>query len=68
MELIFTEHLSSHQVFSRARVDQSLVFCVVFCWIIVCDYPVFGHYIVCASSNYGFWLPILVFSNFCYLL
>jgi len=53
------EYLSSPPDFSRVRVTRSLVLCVCFVdrclslWTLS-----FGHYVVCSSSIYGFWLPL----------
>ena len=49
------------------------LYCLYFFWSIVCPSSFghcivcpssFGHCIVCPSSIYGFWLTLLVFSNF----
>ena len=56
------EHLSSHWIFSGVRVARSLVFCVVVLHIVI-----FGNYIVCPSSIYGFWLHLLCLQNFSFL-
>ena len=52
------KHLSSPPVFSGVRVTRSLVLyvcfvdrCLSFCTFF------FGHWAVCSSSIYGFWLP-----------
>ena len=50
----YPEHLSSPQVLRGVRVARSLVFCVMFFWIVVCPFS-FGHGVVCPSI-YGFWL------------
>ena len=48
------EHLSSPRFAA-----QSSVLCVVFCRLLfICLYFSFGHYIVCASSIYDFWIPL----------
>jgi hypothetical protein len=61
-ELLLTlpEHLSSPPVFSGVRVSRSLVLyvcfvdrCLSFCTFSFC------HCVVCSSSIYGFWLPLL---------
>ena len=51
------EHPSSPPVFSRVRVTQSLVYCVVFCRSFFVLY-VFCHFVVCLPSIDGFWLPL----------
>ena len=58
--LIQPEPLSSPPVFSGVRLTRSLVLCV---WFIdrclsFCTFS-FGHCVVCSSSIYGFWLPLL---------
>jgi hypothetical protein len=60
------------------RVDQSFIFCVVFCRLFffhlsfsLCLYFPFGHCVVCPSSTYGFWLsdyPFSIFSCWMYIL
>ena len=52
------EHLSSSPVFSGVRVTRSLDLCVCFVdrCLSFCTFS-FGHYVVCSSSIYGFWLP-----------
>ena len=56
------EHLNSPPVFSGVRVTRSLVLYVCFVdrCMSVCPCS-FGHYVVCSSSIYRFWLPL------CYL-
>ena len=57
--LILPEQLSSPSVFSGVRVTRSLVLCVCFvdrCFFF-CTFS-FGHYVVCSSSIYWFWLPL----------
>ena len=51
------EHLSSPLVFSGVRVTRSLVLYVCFVdrCLSFCTFP-FGHFVVCPSSIYGFWL------------
>ena len=59
------EHLSSLPVFSRVRVTRSLFFYV--CFIDRClsfCYFSFGHYVLCSSSIYGFWLPLWYIQTF----
>jgi hypothetical protein len=53
------QHLSSPPVFSGVLVTRSLVLCVCFVdhCLSFCTFS-FGHYVVCSSSIYGFWLPI----------
>jgi hypothetical protein len=53
------EHLSSAPVFSGFHVTRSLVICVCFLdrCLSFCTFP-FGHYVVCSSSIYRFWLPL----------
>jgi hypothetical protein len=46
------------------RVDQSLVFYLVYCKsFFVLLSPLCGHCVVCPSSIYGIWLPPMVSSN-----
>ena len=56
--LTLPEHLSSPLVFSGVRVTWSLVLYVCFVdrCLSFCLFS-FGHYVVCSSSIYGFWLP-----------
>ena len=57
--LTLPKHLSSPSVFSGVRVTRSLVLCVCFvdrCFFF-CTFS-FGHYVVCSSSIYWFWLPL----------
>ena len=56
------EYLNSPSVFSGVRVTRSLVLYVCFVdrCLSFCTFS-FGHYVVCSSSIYGFWLPL------CYL-
>ena len=44
---------------SGVRVTRSLVLCVCFVdrCLSFCTFS-FGHYVVCSSSIYGFWLPL----------
>jgi hypothetical protein len=58
------EHLSSPSVFTGVRVTRSLVLYVCFVdrCLSFCTFS-FGHCVVCSSSIYGFWLPLLVSSN-----
>ena len=53
------EHMSSSPVFSGVRVTRSLDLCVCFVdrCLSFCTFS-FGHYVVCSSSIYGFWLPL----------
>ena len=39
--LTLSEHMSSSSIFSRVRVAQSLVFCVVFCRSLFCSFVIF---------------------------
>ena len=57
--LILPEHLSSPSIFSGVRVTRSLVLCVCFVdrCLSFCTFS-FGHYVVCSSSIYWFWLPL----------
>ena len=57
--LTLPEHLSSPPVFSGVRVTR---FLVLYVWFIdrclyFCTFS-FGHYVVCLSVIYGFWLPL----------
>ena len=54
--LILPEHLSLPSGFSGVRVTRSLVLCV--CFVDRCLSFFFGHYVVCSSSIYWFWLPL----------
>ena len=56
--LTLPENLSSPPVFSGVHVTRSLVLCVCFVdrCLSFCTFS-FGHYVVCPSSIYGFWLP-----------
>jgi hypothetical protein len=59
------EHLSSRPIFSGVRVTRSLVLCsfVDRCWSFCTFY--LGHYVVCSSLIYGFWLPPFgIFNSF----
>ena len=51
--------------FSGVRVARSLVLyvCFVDCCLSFCAFS-FGHYVVCSSSMYGFWLPLGIFKLF----
>ena len=54
-----SEHLSSPPVFGRDRVTRSLLLYVCFVDRCLSFWPFsFGHYVVCSSSIYGFWLPL----------
>ena len=55
----FLEHMSSHPVFSGVRVTRSLILCVYFVdrCLSFCTFS-FGHWVVCSSSIYRFWLPL----------
>jgi hypothetical protein len=57
--VILPEHLSLPSVFSGVRVTRSLVLCVCFVdrCLSFCTFS-FGHYVVCSSSIYWFWLPL----------
>ena len=57
--LTLPEHMSSPPVFSGIRVTRSLALfvCFVDCCLPFCTCS-FGHYVVCSSSIYGFWLPL----------
>ena len=68
--LTIPEQLSSAPIFSGICIALSIVFYVVLCRLLV--FVSFGHYVVCSSSIYRFWLPLsylqtplslLVFSN-----
>jgi hypothetical protein len=66
--LTLLEHLSSSPVFSGVRVTPSLFLYVCFVdrCLSFCTFS-FGHYVVCSSSIYGFWLPPFgVFKLFLY--
>ena len=57
--LTLSEYFSSPTVFSGIRVTRSLALCVCFVdrYLSNCTFS-FGHYVVCSSSIYGFWLPL----------
>jgi hypothetical protein len=57
--LTLPEHMSSPPVFSAVRLTRSLVLYVCFVdrCLSFCTFY-FGHYVVCSSSIYGFWLPL----------
>ena len=50
---------SSPPVFSGIHVTRSYVLCLCFVdrCLSFCTFS-FGHYVVCSSSIYGFWLPL----------
>ena len=50
-------HLNSPPIFMGVRVTRSLVLCVCFVdrSLSSCTFS-FGHFIVCSSSIYGFWI------------
>ena len=53
------EHLSSPPVFSGVRFTRSLVLYICFVDRCLSFYTFsFGHYVVCSSSIYGFWLRL----------
>ena len=55
----YTTHMSSSLVFSGVRVTWYLVLCVCFVERCLTFWPFsFGHFVVCSSSIYGFWLPL----------
>jgi hypothetical protein len=60
--LTFPEYLSSPPVFSWVRVTRSVILCVCFVdrCLSFCPFS-FGHFVVCPSSIYGFWLPFGIF-------
>ena len=67
--LILPEHLSSPPVLSGVCVIRSLVLCVCFVdrCLSFCTFQL-GHYVVCTSSIYGFWLPPFgIFKIFLYM-
>ena len=57
--LTLPEHQGSPPVFSGIRVTRSLFLHVCFADLCLsfCTFS-FGHYFVCSSSIYGFWLPL----------
>ena len=57
--LTLPENLSPPPVLSEVLVTRSLVLCVFFVdrCLSFCPFS-FGHYVVCPSSIYGFWLPL----------
>ena len=51
-------------VFSGVRVTWSLVLCLMFCRSLFVFSPFScGHFVVCSSSIYGFWITPLVSSS-----
>jgi len=42
---------------SGVNVTRSLALCFVYRCLSFCTFS-FGHYVVCSSSIYGFWLPL----------
>ena len=59
-KLVKEDHLIvSPPVFSGVHATRSLVLCVCFVdrCLSFCPFS-FGHYVVCPSSIYGFWIPI----------
>ena len=58
--LTLPEHLRSSPVFSGVLVTRSLVLCVcvVDRCLSFCPFS-FGHCVVCPTSIYGFWIPLL---------
>ena len=52
-------HLRSPSVCSGIRVTRSLVVCVCFVdrCLLLCAFS-FGHYVICSSLMYEFWLPL----------
>ena len=57
--LILPEHPSSPPVFNGVRVTRYLVLCVCLVdrCLSFCTFT-FGHFVVCSSSIYEFWLPL----------
>jgi hypothetical protein len=65
--LTLPNHMSSSPVFSGVRVTRSLVLCVCFVDRCLSFRPFsLGHCVVSPLSIYGFWLPLLVSSNYSY--
>ena len=53
------KHMSWLPVFNGVRVTQSLVLCVCFVDRCLSFFTFsYGHYVVCSSSIYRFWLPL----------
>ena len=65
--LTLPKYLMSLPVFSVVRVTRSYVLYI--CFLDVCPFS-FGHCVVCPSSIYELWLPLLVSSNssWCHLI
>ena len=63
--LTLSEHLSSPPVFGGVRVTRSSVLCICFVdgCLSFCPFS-FRHLVVCSSSIYGFWLPLLFIQTF----
>jgi hypothetical protein len=61
--LTFPEYQSSPLVFSGVCVTQSLVFSLEYCGSLLGPFS-FGHFIVCSSPIYGFWLLFFIFNFF----
>ena len=70
--LTLSEHMSSSSIFSRVRVAQSLVFCVVFCRSLFCSFVIFLLAIVLSvllrftASVYPFGI-FKLFLSFCHV-
>jgi hypothetical protein len=60
---MFISRINFPSGYNRIRVGRSLVFCVMFCRSLFIPLS-FGHFIVCPSSIYGFWLPLWYFKLF----
>jgi len=63
--LTLPEHLSSPLVFSGIRASRYLVVCACFVDRCVSFFVVFsvGHFVVCSTSIYIFWLPLWYLQN-----
>ena len=63
--LPLSEHLSSPPVFVGVCVTRSSVLCICFVdrCLSFCPFS-FSHLVVCPSSIYGFWLPLLFIQTF----
>ena len=63
-----SKNLSSPPIFNGVRVTRSLVLCVCFLdrCLFFCPFS-FGHFVVCSSSIYRFWLPLCIFKLFLWI-
>ena len=57
------KYISPPPGFNGVRVAWSLVFCVMFCRSLFCNFS-FTHCSICPSSVYSFWLPLWYLQTF----